>query len=131
MSNIATVKEIYEAFGRGDVPAILEKLDEGVEWETQVPVDDVPWLQARRGRDNVPGFFESLAPLDFKKFEPHTFFESGDKVFVLLAVEFSNQGKDYNFPLEGHLWQFNTAGQVAKFDHMVDTAQMWRAAHGR
>ena len=28
MSNIDTVKQIYAAFGRGDIPAILEKLDE-------------------------------------------------------------------------------------------------------
>jgi ketosteroid isomerase-like protein len=131
VSHIDTVKEIYEAFGRGDVPAILDKLDESVEWETQIPVEGVPWLQTRRGRDNIAGFFESLAPLEFKKFEPNTFFESGDKVFVLLTLLVATQGKDYNFPLEGHLWQFNAAGKVAKFDHVVDTAQMWRAANGR
>jgi hypothetical protein len=25
-----------------------------------VPVSDVPWLQARRGKANVVGFFESI-----------------------------------------------------------------------
>ena len=44
VSNIETVKAIYEAFGRGDVNAILDKLDDGVEWETTVPLSDVPWL---------------------------------------------------------------------------------------
>ncbi len=33
MSNLATIQGIYEAFGKGDVPAILEVLDERVEWE--------------------------------------------------------------------------------------------------
>jgi len=131
MINVDTVKEIYEAFGRGDVPAILDKLDEQVEWETQIPVDGVPWLQTRRGRATVAGFFESLAPLEFKRFEPQTFFESGDKVFVLIALEVATKGKDYSFPLEGHLWQFDSAGKVVKFDHITDTAQMWRAANGR
>lgn len=53
-----TVKAIYEAFGRGDVAAILDKLDDAVEWETSVPVSDVLWLKARRGKANVAGFFE-------------------------------------------------------------------------
>ena len=30
MSNMGTVREIYEAFGRGDVLAIFYELDEGV-----------------------------------------------------------------------------------------------------
>jgi ketosteroid isomerase-like protein len=60
MSNVKTVQAIYEAFAHGDVATILDKLDDAVEWETTVPVSDVPWLQARRGKANVVGFFESI-----------------------------------------------------------------------
>src|SRR5262245_54816379 len=131
MSNIDTVKQIYEAFGRGDVPAILNKLDEHVEWETQVPVDGVPWLQPRRGKATVPGFFESLAPLEITRFEPYAFFETGDRVLALINFEANYGGNSYSFPLNGHLWQFTSAGKVVKYDHITDTAQMWRMAHGR
>ncbi len=93
MSNAETVRTIYEAFGRGDVATILDKLDDAVEWETTVPVSDVPWLQARRGKPNIAGFFESMAPLKITRFEPHTIFEGGDKVFVLIAFEATAQGK--------------------------------------
>jgi len=130
VSKLDTVKDIYAAFGRGDVPAILDKLDENVEWETAIPVPGVPWLQTRRGRVNISAFFESLAPLSFQRFEPHTFFESGDKVFVLIGMEITSHGKNYNFPNGGHLWQFNSAGKVEKFDHVTDTAQMIRMAKG-
>ena len=130
MSNTDTVQKIYEAFGRGDVPAILDKLDDNVEWETQAPVPGVPWLQSRRGKANIAGFFEALAPLGITRFEPHTFFESGDKVFVLIAFEATSQGKNYSFPNNGHLWQFNSAGKVARYDHITDTAQMIRMARG-
>jgi hypothetical protein len=131
MINVDTVKQIYDAFGRGDVPAILDKLDDNVEWETQVPVDGVPWLQARRGKASIPAFFESLAPLEITRFEPYDFFESGARVFVLVNFAANHMGKSYSFPIEGHLWQFNPDGKVAKYDHIVDTAQMWRMAHGR
>ena len=33
VSNAATVQGIYEAFGKGDVPAILDVLADDVEWE--------------------------------------------------------------------------------------------------
>ena len=130
MSNAETVREIYEAFGRGDVAAILDKLDDTIEWETQAPVSGVPWLQSRRGKANVAGFFESLAPLKITRFEPHTVFDGGNKVFVLIAFEATNQGKKYSFPNNGHLWQFNPAGKVTRYDHVTDTAQMIRMAKG-
>jgi ketosteroid isomerase-like protein len=130
VSNRDTVREIYEAFGRGDVSAILDKLDDTVEWETQSPVSGVPWLQSRRGKANVAGFFESLATLKITRFEPHTFFDGDNKIFVLIAFEATNQGKHYSFPNNGHLWQFNSAGKVTRNDHITDTAQMIRMARG-
>ena len=94
------MQAIYQAFGRGDVATILERLDDAVEWETTVPMSDVPWLQARRRKANIVGFFESLAPLKITRFEPHTIFDGG------------------------------SAGKVVKYDHVTDTAQMIRMARG-
>jgi ketosteroid isomerase-like protein len=34
VSNIATVQSLYEAFGRGDIPAILDMQADDVTWET-------------------------------------------------------------------------------------------------
>jgi len=130
VNNQETVMAIYEAFGRSNVTTILDKLDDAIEWETTVPVSDVPWLQARRGKENISGFFQSLAPLIITRFEPHTIFESGNKVLVLIAFEATVGGKHYSFPNNGHLWEFNAAGKVIKYDHVTDTAQMIKMAKG-
>jgi ketosteroid isomerase-like protein len=130
VSNVEAVQAIYQAFGRGDVATILDRLDDAIEWETTVPVPDVPWLQARRGKANIAGFFESLAPLTITRFEPHTIFDGGDKVFVLITFDATAQDKSYSFPDNGHFWQFNAAGKVGKYDHVTDTAQMIRMAKG-
>jgi len=132
MSNINTVKQIYDAFGRGDIAAIVGKLDANVEWDVEVPTPGVPWLLPRRGAANVPAFFESLAPLSFQRFEPHTFFEDGDRVLALVAIEMTHvaSGKKYSLPYEGHLWVFNGAGKVVKYQHVTDTALHQRAARG-
>lgn len=60
-----------------------------------------------------------------------TIFDGGDKVFVLIAFEAMAEGGSYSFPNNGHLWQFNGAGKVVKFDHVTDTAQMARMAKGQ
>ncbi len=132
MSNVDSVKQIYEAFGRGDIPAIVGKLDANVEWDVEIATSGVPWLQPRRGAQNIPGFFESLAPLSFQKFDPHTFFADGNKVFALIALEVTHapSGKRYSFPYEGHLWHFNDGGKIVKYQHVTATAQHQRMAKG-
>ena len=130
MGNVDTVKQMYEAFGRGDIPAILDKLDDNVEWDVEISTPDVPWLQPRKGKANIRAFFESLAPLDIKTFYPHTIIGGGDKVMALVHIDVDTKGKHYSFPLEGHLWVFNPAGKVIKFQHITDTAQQWRMAKG-
>jgi ketosteroid isomerase-like protein len=132
MNNTDTVKQIYAAFGRGDIPAIIEKLDPNIEWDVEVPAPGVPWLQPRQGATNIPAFFESLAPLSFQSFEPHTFFEDGSKVFALIAMDVTHiaSGKPYRFSQEGHLWFFNGLGKVVRYQHVTDTALHQRMAKG-
>ncbi len=122
MSNVDNVKQIYAAFGRGDIPAILEQLDENVEWNTEAEVPGVPWLEPRRGRHNIPGFFESMAPLEFTLFEAHTFFEDGDKVFSLVHIEARHGGRSYRIRNEGHYWTFGAGGKVVSLQILTDTA---------
>jgi ketosteroid isomerase-like protein len=131
MSNIDTVKAMYEAFGRGDIPAILDKLDENVEWDTDYDSPAAPWMEPRRGRDNIPGFFEAVATMQITKFEPHTFGADGNKVVAVVDIEADPKGKHYVIPNEGHLWTFNDEGKVTKFQHMTDTALHWRLANGK
>jgi ketosteroid isomerase-like protein len=131
MSNVDTVKAIYEAFGRGDIPAILEKLHDNVEWDTDYEQPAAPWLTPRRGRDNIVAFFEALAPLQFTKFEPHTIAADGDKVIAVIDIEADHKGKHYVIPNEGHFWTFGSDGKVTKLQHLTDTALHWRVANGQ
>jgi ketosteroid isomerase-like protein len=124
LSNGKTVQEIYEAFGKGDVPAILGRLAPDVQWEYgQQGPSDVPWLQQRRGRDAVAGFFESLGGADFHKFDPKQIIEGDGVVVAILDVELTVKatGKRVNEQDEMHLWRFNAAGEVTSFRHGTDT----------
>ena len=63
--NIATIQGIYEAFGRGDVPAILAVIADDCAWENwndnSAQKAGVPWMQAGRGPAAVGAFFQAIS----------------------------------------------------------------------
>ena len=123
MNHIETVRRIYEEFGRGDVPAILARLAEDVDWEYGGGSTDVPWLQPRRGRANVMGFFQSLQAIEFTRFSPTRLLGEDDVVLALIDLEavVKATGKRVVEEDEVHVWRFNPAGEVARFRHRADT----------
>lgn len=131
MTHSEAVQQIYEAFGRGDVPAVLEHLADDVEWEYGPASADVPWLKPRRGRTAVAGFFESLDALEMTKFQVKHVLEQGNVVVSLLDVEatVSATGRSFAEEDEVHIWYFNDEGKVQRFRHQVDSYQHWAAAH--
>ena len=132
MSNLATVQGIYAAFGRGDVPAILAALADDVEWEYGVTSTDVPWLQPRRGRDAVVGFFQALGAVEMHRFVPSAIAESGPFVLALCQFEATVKatGKRISEVDEVHVWTFDAAGKVARFRHRIDTRHQQDAFRG-
>jgi ketosteroid isomerase-like protein len=130
--NLQTVQSIYAAFGRGDIPFILEQLAPDVQWEVDGSTTDVPWLKRRDGREGALAFFQSLAALDFQKFEVSGVFEIGDRVIGLCNVEATVRatGKKYVENDEVHLWWFDGEGRVTAFRHRIDTHLQWKAFHG-
>jgi uncharacterized protein len=133
LAHADSVREIYQAFGRGDTDAILEHLADDVEWEYGPNSTDVPWLQPLRNRDNVPQFFEALAGLEIHRFEPTMLLENGHVVVALIDLEATVRatGRRVIEVDEVHIWHFNEAGAVIKFRHRVDSHQHWVACNAQ
>ena len=82
-TNADVVRQAYEAFGRGDIPAMLGMLTDDVEFTMQGPAV-IPWVGTYRGREGVAEFFSLLDEnLEFERFEPREFVAQGDTVVVL------------------------------------------------
>jgi len=130
--HVETVRGIYAAFGRQDLPAILERLAPDVDWEYSGGTAGVPWLLRRHGRAGAVEFFQSLAGLQLSKFDVQAVLGEGNLVVALIAVEAVAvaTGKRVSEPDEVHLWHFNERGEVQRFRHAVDTLQHWRACQG-
>ncbi len=131
MSNIETVRDVYAAFGRGDVAAILERVADDIEWEYGMADNGVPWFQAGRGRDRVLRFFESLGAVEFQQFSPKTLLERDD-VVALIDVAFTVKASGVAVAEEDevHIWHFDPQGKVARFCHKADTHQHRAAFQG-
>ncbi len=129
--NIETVKGIYAAFGKGDVPAILVCLRENVQWEPGYERNsDIPWLASGSGHAHVVAFFGALQGLEFKRFEVLEVMGSGPWVVALTAVELVHKasGRVIAEACEPHVWRFDGEGKIASMRHAADTRLHARAA---
>lgn len=120
--HVATVQGIYEAFGRGDIPAILNRLAADVEWDVDAVDHGIPWLAPRRGPAEVAKFFETLAIIEFHDFQVLNLLAGGNQVAAVVHLDATVRatGKRLSVP-EMHLWTFDEAGQVSRYRHYVDT----------
>jgi uncharacterized protein len=129
MSNLETVQGIYEAFGKGDVPAILDVLADDVQWEAwednSAVNAGVPWLTARHGKQEVIGFFETAGQMEITELTVLSMMEGGNHVAVEFVIEANLPtfgGGKYRDE-EMHLWTFDDAGKVTRLRHYTDTAK--------
>lgn len=131
---LGTITGVYEAFSRGDVPAILDALDENVAWESWIDNSaasaGVPWLLPRHGKAGAAEFFGVLGSqmriLDFRVLSMMAG-ESQVAVEFEIELEVPSTGERFRDE-EIHLWTFNDRGKVVRFRHYADTAKHIRAA---
>ena len=122
--NVQTVKDIYAAFGRGDIPAILGRLADDVVWEAEGPAS-ISFTGIRRGVPDTSGFF---AGIDREHAEPQLDIQSvigsGDEVaaFGRYAATMKNTGKRVTTPI-AHYWKFRD-GRVVRYINYIDTAAL-------
>ena len=60
-TKIETVQRIYEAFGSGDVPTILDAITDDVDFASVPDSTFAPWYGIRHNKTEVAGFFKALA----------------------------------------------------------------------
>ncbi|HMS81041.1 MAG TPA: nuclear transport factor 2 family protein [Burkholderiaceae bacterium] len=129
---LETVQQIYAAFARGDIPAIVELLDDDVQWETweanAAQAADVPWLRAGTGKAAAWRFFEEIARFRFDDFRVLGLMASDTQVAAEAVVDAVVPGGKRLRDEELHLWNVNAAGKVVRFRHYADTAKHIAAA---
>jgi uncharacterized protein len=123
MSNLDTVKAMYAAFGKGDLPGITAHMAANVSWEFEAPTA-LSWSGIRKGIEDAKGFFMGIAAEQTDpKLEMTDFLTSADSVaaFGRYEATVKSTGIRVNTPV-GHLFKFDNAGKVVRYVNLVNSA---------
>ena len=116
--NVEMLRGTYEAFGRGDVAAVLDSFADDITWHVPAVL---PHGGDARGKEEVGQFFQRLAGLweDFK-IDLRDYVASGDRVCVIGQADGRLDGTQTGFGFV-HCWTVRD-GLCVDFDEYVDPA---------
>ncbi len=121
---IESVQRLYEAYGRGDVEAVLAELADDVDWAAEAASTSVPWYGSYRGKAEVPRFFKEIgSSIEVTEFTPLSFTSNETDVIVALwwAYTVNATGKRAAMPMQ-HWWRF-ADGKIVFYRGSEDTEQ--------
>jgi uncharacterized protein len=126
-ANLAAIKEIYDAFGRGDIPAILGKIAPGCRWEpwenNRAQRAGVPTLQPRTGPEGAAQFFAVAGELEIRDFQILDILASEHQVAAEVVIAYTTPTGGHLRDEEIHLWALDDHQRVTRLRHYVDTAK--------
>ncbi len=122
--NTETIQAVYRAFGRGDVPAVLDAVTNDVDWATETSSTVAPWYGVRHGKDGVASFFEAFgSTMEVQEFNPYAFAANDSEVHTVVRCRATNRttGKTIDHDLH-HFFRFRD-GKIAFYRGTEDTSQ--------
>ncbi len=126
--NINRVRGMYEAFGRGDIPVIIDALDPEVEWweaESFIYADNNPYVSSQAVLTGV--FMRLGAEWDGFTVTPKEVLDAGDTAIGhgYYSGTYKPTGKQVRAQF-AHFFSFRD-GKIVKFQQYTDTAQFREA----
>jgi ketosteroid isomerase-like protein len=133
MDNVSLLKNLYDAFARGDIPTVLEAMSQDIEWYQAEGNPYMPSGQAWVGPNAVLNnlFMKLGAEWDGFAVHPRSFYDAGDSVIVegRYSGTYKATGKSIDAQV-CHIWAVKD-GKVSRFQQYVDTAQVRDAMGAR
>ena len=123
--NVKVIQSVYEAFGRGDVAAILEVLTDDVDWATEVADSaGAPWWGVRHGRDAVARFFEAFgSTMEVEEFAPLSFAANDTDVLTVVRMRAKARANGRSIAMNLHHHFTFRGGKIAYYRGTEDTQQ--------
>ncbi|MDX6645228.1 MAG: uncharacterized protein QOK40_955 [Miltoncostaeaceae bacterium] len=123
--DVAILRAGYEAFARGDVPAVLEVFHPEIEWTEP---EGYPWGGTYRGHEEVVGLFRTAGEKLGADWQvvPDRFVATGDGVLVLGRHTGRNAAGAWEVPF-AMVWEMRD-GRAVRFTQYGDSVLMREAA---
>lgn len=122
--NVAVIRELYDSFGKGDVPAVLGQMDQHIEWneaENFIYADRNPYVGPQAILEGV--FMRLGTEWEGFSVAPEEWLDAGNHVVVLgiYAGKHRETGKAVRAQF-AHVWGVH-GGRVVRFQQYTDTKQ--------
>lgn len=121
------IKDIYAAFGRGDITTILASLTDDVSWEFEAPVE-LSWSGIRKTPQEAAGFFAGIAAEHIDPILKMTeFFSTSDAVaaFGRYQATVKATGILVDTPV-AHYFKFRD-GKIARYINFINSGAFLQA----
>jgi len=135
-TNVATVHEIYVAFGGGDVPAFMDKLADELRWESDWEnnyaqhANGPAHFTPHTDKAGVTQFFQVMSGYTFHELQVVDVIGAGDKIVAQIKLEYTMPSGGRYRDEQLHLWTFGADGKVVALRHFLDTAKLLAATRG-
>lgn len=126
MDNVTLLKSLYDAFGRGDIPAVLDAMSPDIRWHQAESNPYNPSGQAWLGPDAVLNNLFMRLGSEWDGFTVHTrqFHGAGDSVVV--EARYTGTYKPTARSMDTqvcHVWDVK-GGKITRFQQYLDTAKI-------
>jgi ketosteroid isomerase-like protein len=120
--NLGLISTAYEAFARGDIPAVLDLLRDDCDWGVEASANIAPYYGIRNGASEVLEFFQALgATFEVERFEPTAMAANGDDVLAVVAYGIKSHATGRSGTMNIHHHFKVTDGKVTYFRGSEDT----------
>jgi ketosteroid isomerase-like protein len=125
------IHAVYEAFGRGDVSFIVQRVAADARWDFNVTASDVPWHVPVTGPAEVPRFLAAfIENVELEVFEPCRLMVVDDEVLAHIRLAYRIRRTGKRVEEEQLHWWTVKRGKIARLRHFEDTAQVLAAWRG-
>ena len=126
MDNVSLLRNLYDAFGRGDIPSVLGAMSPEIHWHQ---AEGNPYMQSGEAWIGPEAVLNNLfmklgAEWDGFTVHPKSFHGAGDSVIVegRYTGTYKATGKGMDAQM-CHVWDVK-GGKVTRFQQYVDTAKL-------
>lgn len=126
MDNVGLLKNLYAAFGRGEIPTVLGGMSPDIRWHQAesnpyMPSGE-PWVGPDAVLNNL--FMRLGAEWDSFTVHPKTFHDAGNSVIVEVRYTGTYKATGKSMDAQAcHVWDVKD-GKVTRFQQYVDTAKV-------
>jgi uncharacterized protein len=122
--NIKTIQGVYEAFGRGDVAAIVDAVADDVDWAAEAAGTTAPWWGPKRGKDGVGAFFQAFGTtMQVEEFTPMSIAANDTDVMAVVQFRVKSLATDKHAAMHLHHYFKFRDGKIVYYRGTENTLQ--------